>query len=222
MNRKIKYTIEYRNRKTVSIKILNNGIIKIIAPFGLTTKEIDTILTKKEKWISDKLTLVETRYKLKNDELLFLGDIYKMKVIEERNIKNNFMILHENTFIINVKDKSYVDITIEKWFRNQTEILIKQYIQDYLSYFNGVTPKSITIKEQKNIWGSCSYINKIFFNWRLSMANEVAIRYVVVHEMCHMIHKNHSIKFWDEVRRIMPNYEKGNDWLKNNGYLLYK
>ena len=59
------------------------------------------------------------------------------------------------------------------------------------------------------------------FNWKLVMAGEESLEYVVVHEMCHMIHKNHSKEFWNLVGEIIPTYKVGSEWLKNKGYLLY-
>ncbi len=79
----------------------------------------------------------------------------------------------------------------------------------------------IKVKEQKRRWASCTGKNAILFNWRISMARADVLDYIVVHEMCHMDHRNHSKYFWNRVEEIMPNYKEKHEWLKINGMNLY-
>ena len=84
----------------------------------------------------------------------------------------------------------------------------------------GIPYGRVTIREQRTRWGSCSNKRNLNFNWKLVMAPEAAMEYVVVHELCHLIHLNHSDRFWAEVRRRMPDYEVWKKWLKRNGQAL--
>ncbi|MFH1781264.1 MAG: M48 family metallopeptidase, partial [Patescibacteria group bacterium] len=72
-------------------------------------------------------------------------------------------------------------------------------------------------KEQKKRWGSCSSRGSIYFNWRVIMAPPLVIDYIIVHEMSHLIHRNHSPKFWKQVELILPDYKVRKKWLRDHG-----
>lgn len=81
----------------------------------------------------------------------------------------------------------------------------------------GVTYTRLTVRDQKTKWGSCSKAGAISFNWRLVLFPPRVMRYVVVHEMCHRRHFNHSDRFWKLVERHDPRYEESVRWLRENG-----
>lgn len=78
----------------------------------------------------------------------------------------------------------------------------------------------ITIRDQKTRWGSCSSSGNLNFNWRLILAPEEVLDYVVIHELAHRKEMNHSARFWAHVAAMMPDYRKQCQWLKQNGDLL--
>ena len=84
----------------------------------------------------------------------------------------------------------------------------------------GVKFNRITLREQKTRWGSCSGKGNLSFNLKLIMAPRYVLDYVVVHELCHLIHMNHSKSFWNEVESFMPNYKMAEVWLKLNSRKL--
>ena len=81
----------------------------------------------------------------------------------------------------------------------------------------GVSYGSITVREQKTRWGSCSAKGNLNFNWKLVLMPEEILDYVVVHELAHRLQMNHSTEFWDEVEKILPDYRNRRQWLKENG-----
>ena len=83
-----------------------------------------------------------------------------------------------------------------------------------------VEPEKIKVRSYKGRWGTCSYRKDISFNWKLIMAPEKIIEYVIVHELCHLIHFNHSKNFWESVENILPDYKLRKDWLRTNEGLL--
>lgn len=80
-----------------------------------------------------------------------------------------------------------------------------------------VAPKKIKVMELQNRWGSCSAKGNINFHWKCAMAPIDVLHYIVVHELAHLIHPNHTTAFWNEIDKILPNYENQVQWLKLNG-----
>lgn len=100
-----------------------------------------------------------------------------------------------------------------------------KYIPKRVKHFaaqEGISYGRITIRNQKTRWGSCSSRGNLNFNCLLMLAPPEVIDYVVVHELCHRREMNHQKAFWDEVERILPEYKKSVEWLKNEGSLLMK
>ena len=98
-----------------------------------------------------------------------------------------------------------------------------RYIPERVKYYAarmGVTYGRITIRNQKTRWGSCSGKGNLNFNCLLMLAPAQVVDYVVVHELCHRIHMNHSAPFWAEVAKAMPDYAHWRKWLKDNGRTL--
>lgn len=99
----------------------------------------------------------------------------------------------------------------------------KQYFPLRTAYYAGllgVTYGTITIRDQKTRWGSCSAKGNLNFNWRLMLAPPRVLDYVVVHELCHRIEMNHSKAFWNTVETILPDYKELRKWLRDNGNSL--
>ena len=87
----------------------------------------------------------------------------------------------------------------------------------YYAPVMGVSYGTVTIREQKTRWGSCSAKGNLNFNWKLVLMPPEILDYVVVHELAHRIHMNHSAAFWAEVEKILPDYRERRQWLKVNG-----
>lgn len=90
----------------------------------------------------------------------------------------------------------------------------------YFQQFTGGTYSRITIRDQKTRWGSCSARGTLSFNWRLMLAPPAVLDYVVVHELCHLTHMNHSAAFWQAVENVYPDYRTARKWLKDHGHEL--
>ena len=84
----------------------------------------------------------------------------------------------------------------------------------------GVRPGRIAVRCQKTRWGSCSTKGNLNFNCLLMLAPEGVIDYIVVHELCHLKHMNHSKRFYAEIEKVLPDYRQHQQWLKDNGEFL--
>ena len=117
---------------------------------------------------------------------------------------------------------AHVDIAsaLARWYRTQAE----SHFSDRIAVFApqvGREPQRLRIGAQKTRWGSCSPRGTISLNWRLLLAPSDIADYVVVHELCHLLHANHSVRFWREVARVLPAYPRQQRWLRSHGGELH-
>ena len=91
-----------------------------------------------------------------------------------------------------------------------------------LSKVIGVSPKSVSIKNYKSRWGSCSSNGELTYNWRIILAPHRIVDYVVVHELCHLLEHNHSPKYWKHVEHYVPNWREHRDWLRKHTTELWQ
>ena len=106
-----------------------------------------------------------------------------------------------------------------KALSEQARIYIPSRVEHFAQII-GVTYGRITIRHQKTRWGSCSSRGTLSFNYRLIYGPAGPLDYVVVHELCHLTHMNHSKDFWNMVERIMPDYRIYKQWLREHGQEL--
>lgn len=108
---------------------------------------------------------------------------------------------------------------LEKRYRNAA----RERFNARAAYFHAITGgeyTSISIRDQKTRWGSCSSRGTLSFNYRLIFAPPHILDYVVVHELCHLTHMNHSKDFWAMVESVMPDYRQCRSWLREHGQEL--
>ena len=114
-------------------------------------------------------------------------------------------------------------LALEKRYRDAAKEYIPMRVAYYAltySHFISHPYHTITIRDQKTRWGSCSSRGNLSFNWRLMLAPPAVLDYVVVHELCHLEHMNHSKDFWQCVESILPDYKERRKWLKEHGQEL--
>ena len=206
---------------------VKDGLVEVRAPFKIEQKEIDSFVLQKMGWIKKKLSLQKSikkliRKKFKNEEnFQFLGKDLKLKITISENkksyIDDKFIYLVLNNNKENFKEK--IKEKLETLFRETAKDVFKNKTLNESKKIK-VTPKKIIVRSYKRRWGSCSHKKDISYNWKLIMAPEKIIRYVVIHELCHLVHFNHSRDFWKSVEKIIPDYKSSKEWLKLNQHLL--
>jgi len=115
--------------------------------------------------------------------------------------------------------KDEKDRLLEKRYKKAAADYIPQRVGYYAGLI-GVTYEKITIRDTKTRWGSCSSSGNLSFSWRLMLAPFSVLDYVVVHELCHRIHMNHSKEFWNTVGLYFPDYKEKKNWLREKGRFL--
>lgn len=217
----IRFEIKYKNRGSIRILIDSYGNIEVHAPRKISDEKVIQVLEEKWDLIKQKLKEIKDRQNgtiekvYENDEVfLFLGNSYPIEIFEERNISQEHVVFEGEKLHIYVKqlDDEKVKQALKRFYYQQCKALVERSISSYQSNFK-TKPRSIRISDSKTTWGTCDGKLQLTFNWRLAMAPREVIDYVVIHEMCHMVHLNHDRSFWRLVGKIMPDYKEKERWL---------
>lgn len=139
-----------------------------------------------------------------------------MRFVESKRDWYENVVARRAAEIKEARDEGAVDV---ERLRALAKASLPQRVAFYAAVL-GVTPGKITVRQQKTRWGSCSAEGNLSFNCLLMLAPTEVIDYVVVHELCHVRHHDHSRAFWNEVGRIIPDYAARRRWLKDNGNVI--
>lgn len=228
----IQYQLIRSKRKTISISFDKEINIVVKAPYRVSKLQIDAFVKEKEDWIiATQNRLFDVREKklkempklISGDTLPFLGQMLFLTVIREER-KTGRVKLVKNRLIIWVPydaDYEFRRSLVERWYRKQASEVFAKKASGFAKQLN-VNYKGISVKDQKSRWGSCSNRGNLNFNYRILMAPEMVCDYVIWHELCHLIHMNHSEEFWLLVNNVCPNYKICKKWLKDNEKVLYQ
>lgn len=204
------YTLVRSKRKTVSIYITQDATVEVRAPLKLAKSEIDRIVLEKEDWIVKHLAIQQERCKGKEGFLLDYGSMVLYRGQEYRVIsrEGNRIGFDDSGFYLPPNlDPTNIKLAVIQLYK----LLAKADITDRVNHFSkimGLTPTAVKINSAKSRWGSCSGRNSLNFTWRLILADDDLINYVVVHELAHIKEHNHSSRFWDIVAEVIPDYKQ--------------
>jgi len=201
----IDYTLNRSKRKTLALYV-RDGAVEIRAPLKAPKSAIDKFVVSKDKWITDKLAISTERAEQRDNFYLNYGDkiLYRGKHYPVGAKDGNRVGFDEMRFYmppgLSAEQIKYACVEVYR-------MLAKRYLTARTSYFAGlmsVTPLAVKINGAKTRWGSCSAKKSLNFSWRLMMADDGIIDYVVVHELAHITEMNHSERFWGLVNKILP------------------
>ena len=210
-----------KRRKTIGFKIVDNTFI-LTSPKNISQKFLMSFIEKKKDWVVERLEKSKNRKSLINqDSIIYLGQEIKINIIESPLLINGgYCEIVNNIFYITIS-KNYTNEMLTKiikdWYKKQCLNLVQERVALYAKKYN-LNYSKITIKEQKTVWGTCNQNNDLTFNLRIMMFRPEIIDYLVVHELSHTVHKNHSVKYWQFVESILPNYKELEKNLKNYKY----
>ncbi len=222
-NESLDYQLIKKSKKTLSLKISENGLV-VSAPLFMSEKKINQIVISKIKWIKKKLELIEPQKNklfIKNRASFdLLGKEIKITLLDGNNKiewvdENNLKI-----FFKDQDDQKKLKTFFIKWLK---EIALDYFSQRAyeISKLYAIPSNSILLSNAKSRWGTCNSKTEVRINWRLIQADPYVIDYVICHEFAHLTHMNHSRNFWNLVEKLCPNYKLAENYLKNKGFNLY-
>ena len=209
-----KYTIKTNKRsRNLRLTIKSNGEVVITKPWLIPDIIAQQFIKSHKKWIENKLALLQT--KKKSDKYLYQGILYDI-VFDINKFSVKFT---NNKLYLTAPEKSIALKTLEKHLINQGGKLIRQTTK-LVAQKMDIEYGKITIRDQDSRWGSCSSKGNLNFSWRLIKAPQLVLEYVIIHELAHIKHMDHSKKFWQLVEIYDPEYREHRHWLKRNQNLM--
>lgn len=210
----ISFELKYSNRKTLGIKVQPDASVIVTAPLETSMAKIKSAVRKKAMWILNQKSHFLSMDTITNDIIIksgysihYLGRQYK--IIVETDNKNE-VSYKGNLFQISVQKKENAQLIFESWFKERA---IKKIIEIALPIIKNFTvfhpvPVDIFFQEMPTRWGSCTIKNKLIINPKLIQTPKRCIEYVIMHELCHTIHKHHNRNFFNLLTLMMPDWEK--------------
>lgn len=229
--------ISNRNCKNIKISFnLSNGYMNISKPIYVSINYIKKHIKLNEKLIyNEYLKMLKRKNEINfekekisrkwvsGEKLLFLGKEYEIEIIE---VNDNIITLsfeEDSKIVITIKSKLDDEIKkdnivkiVKKMLKEKTEEIVYERL-NYWSNITGIYYNDFKVKHVKTIWGSCRKSTQtLTFSSKLCMFKLEVIDSIILHELCHIIHANHSKDYWNLVYSFIPNYKECNMWIKEN------
>ena len=224
----IYFEIVYKNRKNIGIYADAYGQLQVFAPRGTSQDVIiayveakwDAILKKTEEIKGQKEKPKVKTYD-QGEVFYYLGKAYPIVIFPNHDQEKDYVLFQEEQIQVFVKLETpeHIKQALKRFFYQRCKTLVEARIRNYQKYFN-MRPRAVKITDDRANWGTCNSNLELTFNWKLAMAPLDSIDYVVVHELCHMIHLNHDRSFWRLVGKILPDYEKSSNWLDASSWKM--
>jgi len=221
----IAFEVVRSRRATADIIIERDGRVLVRAPESIADERIEDMVEAKRYWIYKNLAewrdLNATRVlrEYKNGEgFLYLGRSYRLLLVADQEepllLKNGRFCPRRD--LVDQGEIEAAKSAFRDYFIARGSERIRQRV-DYYAPKAGVTPRDINVRELGNRWASCSPSGDLAFHWKCMMAPQTIIDYIVVHELCHFHHLDHTDAFWNEVDKVMPAYGERKEWLRVHG-----
>ena len=203
----IEYDVKYSKGQKIILTMDSNGFVTINVPKNTSQKTIVGFIKQNAEAI-----------KQGRENIAKEKDRFKAKVYGN---KGKFLHVGKEFFLDDLIDtkglnEDELKINLKKFYISSCKKIVNQRVAIYQDQLR-VKPKSVQVNESRTKWGACTSSKQITFNYRLAMAPLECIDYVVVHELCHILHMNHERSFWRKVGSILPDYKIRQEYLKRYG-----
>lgn len=210
------YELFYTDRKTLGIKVYPDTSVKVFAPIDTDLPIIEHHLKAKRKWIEKQQRSFQTylpktppRQYIGGESFLYLGKQYMLK-IEPSTAEE--VKLYQGRFVVKTlnPEATHIKKLLQQWYIARATILFNKLFEEQFYLFKrfGLEKPILQIKKMEKRWGSCTPQQKIILNPELIKAPIVCINYVILHELCHLVHHNHSQAFYRLLESFMPDWRK--------------
>ncbi len=225
------YTIRRSpRRKTVSIRINPDKSIVILAPAGLSDARISEVVLQKKAWIRKQYNeLDRCRYHCQKHQFdhgeifLYQGRQLRLRHITGRGgveVGDDIISVAIPPGLMDcLERRRFVSKQLRQFYRSRAHEILRNKTFT-LGKMHALEPLFVATKEYSSRWGCCFGDGRIYFNWKIIMAPEAIIDYVIIHELCHLRMANHSPGFWSLVENILPDWRERRLWLRRNGHAL--
>lgn len=221
--------VEYRLRpskgaKRLRVKIGPDGV-SVVLPNDRREDEVGPFLIAHQGWVLDQLARVDSLSSLRRERareegtILFKGRTVRVVVTERPGYRGQARLRLEGDVLTIARDSNSsvsVERTVEHWMRRQAREAVAGLVSSIAPKVNR-KPKGVYLRGQRTKWGSCSARGNVSINWRLIMAPEFVLRYMVTHEVVHLAVPDHSRRFWLTVQSLCHETERARQWLSANG-----
>ncbi|AET67137.1 putative metal-dependent hydrolase [Desulfosporosinus orientis DSM 765] len=226
--------IPYEERRSTRYRRITLSMfedrLRVSAPKYVSAKQLQDVIVSKREWILKNWLIKQDKLKepvefVDGEHFLYKGNTLQLKVIKyphkmprvfrEGQVLKVYLPqgLPEEDRNANIKAALLV------WYKAQARKVLLDKLEMHAKKMK-VVFHMVRLKEQKTIWGSCSSKGNLNLNWRIIMAPEAAMDYIIIHELSHLTHLNHSKEFWERVGEFMPDYKHWRKWFKDHGQEL--
>ena len=212
-------------RRTAGLHIVGNDL-QVRVPEHLEDQRVAEILKQKRPWIRSKVAELKRVPPHRSKELVsgesfpYLGRHYRLKVQEGHQVgvclSGGYLRATTRPTEQGEQREARIQQYLENWYRSRALERLQEKSNRYAQQI-GVTPTGLSVRNFRSRWGSCDKQGQVVFNWNIIKAPHSIVDYVVIHELCHLIHPNHSKEFWQVVGRHDTTYPEHKQWLKEKG-----
>ena len=215
-------------RRTAALHIIGSDL-QVRVPEHVGDERVAAFLQRKRPWIRSKVAEIRLLPPHRNKELVsgesfpYLGRHYRLKIQEGHQVgvclSGGYLKATIRPTEQGEQREARIQQYLQNWYRSCALERLQEKADRYAKQI-GVTPARVSVRNFRSRWGSCDKKGQVVFNWNIIKAPHAIADYVVVHELCHLIHQNHSKVFWQVVSRHDPNYTEHRQWLKEQGAAL--
>jgi predicted metal-dependent hydrolase len=211
--------VERRRRRTLGIEVHPDGTVVVLKPKECSDELVAEKVTKRANWISRKLAYflqyvnsAPLRQYLSGESHRYLGRQYRLRVLAGTNGTGAQVRLTRSDLVVQGRPRPKADETrrlVEEWYLQRSRGIFSALLEASFHNFHkrGHELPRLTVRSMRTRWGSLSERGQMTLNPRLVQAPKACIEYVIVHELCHLVHKDHSPDFWRLLSRMMPDWE---------------
>lgn len=214
------YELSYRERKSLGIKVFPDCSVKVVAPLHTSPEKIRLKVLTKAPWIIKQQNeflsfhpLTPKRKFINGETHLYLGRQYKLRI---EAAEFNEVNLFRGRLIIYCMTKSNPEKIMRQWYQEKANLHFRELLEETFPRFEKyrVPFPQLIIRVMQKRWGSCTPNGKIILNPELIKAPKGSIEYVIIHELCHLVHHNHTKAFYNLQGKMMPDWEKWKERLE--------